>query len=153
MRDLIRTMTRNARALALSSVLAICIATTALAEPLVVIVNPESGVTSMTRSEVASVFMARNRVLAPGVTALPLDARGDAEERQQFYVALVGKSVAEINAYWARLLFTGRASPPQQIDNADDVLATVAANKGAIGYVAKSQADSRVRIVLELDSH
>lgn len=153
MRDFIQLMIGGAARIVFASAFLVCAATagaTAKAEPLVVIVNPASGVDAMTRSEVASVFMARDRKLAPGVTALPLDVAGEAQERRQFYGSLVGKTVSEINAYWARLLFTGRATPPQQVDKAADVLATVAANKSAIGYVPKSKVDSRVRIVLEL---
>lgn len=125
-------------------------ATWAKAEPLAVIVNPKSGVEQMTRSEVADVFMARARSLSPGVTALPLDLAGDSPGRQQFYQLLVGKSVAQINSYWARLIFTGRATPPRQLDDAESVVAAVAENKGAIAYVEKSKVDSRVRIVLEI---
>ena len=153
MRDLLHILLRRSRHLAIAAALAITASAaiaTELDEPLVVIVNPESGVDAMTRSEVASVFMARDRKLAPGVTAIPLDVAGAAKEREQFYASLVGKTVPEVNAYWARLLFTGRATPPQQVDESADVIATVAANKSAIGYVPKSKVDHRVRVVLEL---
>lgn len=144
----IRGLRESLLAIALCAMTATAVAR---AEPLVVIVNPASGIDSMTRNEVASVFMARDRKLAPGFTALPLDVAGDSQERKQFYASLVGKTVPQVNAYWARLLFTGRATPPQQVDKAVDVLATVAENKSAIGYVPKSQADARVKVVLELD--
>lgn len=120
------------------------------AEALVVIVNPASGVQQMTRTEVAEVYMARHRTLPSGVRALPLDIRSDAAEREQFYALLIGKTLAQVNTYWARLLFTGHATPPQQLDSPVDIVSTVAENKGAIGYVPKSKVDSKVRIVLEL---
>jgi hypothetical protein len=120
------------------------------ADALVVIVNPASGAGQMTRNEVANIYMARTRTLVPGVIALPLDVAGDARERRLFYFALVGKTIPEVNAYWARLLFTGRATPPHQVDDEAGVLATVAENKGAIGYVSKSKVDARVKVVLEL---
>jgi ABC-type phosphate transport system substrate-binding protein len=132
------------------AVLALMAFATAKAEPLAVIVNPKSGVEHMTRSEVADVFMARARTLSSGVTALPLDLAGDSPTRQQFYQLLIGKNIAQINSYWARLIFTGRATPPRQLDDAESVVATVAENKGAIAYVEKSKVDSRVRIVLEI---
>lgn len=120
------------------------------ADALVVIVNPASGVGQMTRSEVASIYMARTRTLAPGVAALPLDIAGDASEKRRFYSALLGKTLPEVNAYWARLLFTGRATPPQQIGDEVSVVATVAENKGAIGYVSKGKINARVKVILEL---
>ena len=109
-----------------------------------------SGVDSMSRVEVSNVFMARNRKLPSGVVALPLDLAGNAPERQRFYSLLLGKSIAEVNSYWARLLFSGRATPPQQMSDASSVIDAVADNKGAIAYVDKSKVDGRVKVVLVL---
>ena len=120
------------------------------AADLVVIVNPASGVRAMTRDEVAKVFMARYRQLPSGATALPMDLGPDSRERRDFYMRLVGKQLPDINAYWARLLFSGRASPPHQVANSAAAIDAVAENKGAIAYIDKREVDARVRVVLEL---
>jgi ABC-type phosphate transport system substrate-binding protein len=117
---------------------------------LVVIVNPASGVRSMTRDEVAKIFLARYRRLPSGTTALPLDLGADSVQRRDFYQRLVGKQLPDINAYWARLLFSGRATPPFQVVDDAAAMQAVAENKGAIAYVDKRAVDARVRIVLEL---
>jgi hypothetical protein len=130
--------------------LAACFAAGAFAGDIVVIVNPASGVHEMTRAQVADVFMARDRHLPTGVTALPLDMDIQSIERREFYSKLLRKSVPEINAYWARLLFSGRATPPQQIPDSNAALKAVAENKGAIAYLDKKDVDSRVKVVLEL---
>lgn len=149
MRVLLHTLRHRAKSAILVAGL-LAWAGAASAEALVVIVNPASGIERMTRAEVAAVFMGRSRRLASGVTALPLDLSGNSAERVHFYDLLLGKTLPEVNSYWARLLFTGRASPPQQVASAAEIVTTVAANKSAIGYVPRSKADSRVRIVLEL---
>jgi hypothetical protein len=125
-------------------------ATRSFAGDIVVIVNPASGVSEMTRAQVADVFMARDRHLPTGVTALPLDMSVQSVERREFYSKLLRKSVPEINAYWARLLFSGRATPPQQVSDPSAALKAVAENKGAIAYLDKKDVDSRVKVVLEL---
>lgn len=125
-------------------------AESAVAADLVVIVNPQSGVQKMTQAEVASIYTAKTRQLPSGVAALPLDMNIEAEARKDFYQRLLGKSVAEINAYWARLLFSGRATPPHQMFDAAAIVETVAQNKGAIAYVERDKIDKRVRVVLEL---
>jgi len=130
--------------------LAACFAASAFAGDIVVIVNPASGVHEMTRAQVADIFMARDRHLPTGVTALPLDMGIQSIERREFYSKLLRKSVPEINAYWARLLFSGRATPPQQIPDSSAALTAVAENKGAIAYLDKKDVDSRVKVVLEL---
>ena len=57
----------------------------------------------------------------------------------------------EISAYWARLKFSGRTQPPEQIDDAESVLRRVAAERGAIGYIDAARVDKRVRVVLLLE--
>jgi hypothetical protein len=125
-------------------------AASAFAGDIVVIVNPGSGVHQMSRAQVADVFMARDRHLPTGVMALPLDMGVQSVERREFYSKLLRKSVPEINAYWARLLFSGRATPPQQVPDSSAALRAVAENKGAIAYLDKKDVDSHVEVVLEL---
>lgn len=119
------------------------------ATDLVVVVNPASGVERMNREEVTALFMGRTKKLPSGIMALPIDqtASGD---RPRFYRELVNKEPAEINAYWARLIFSGQGSPPRQADNAAEVIEIVSGNKGAIGYLPRGVADRRVRVVLDL---
>ena len=70
--------------------------------------------------------------------------------RAQFYRALVNKEPAEINAYWARLVFAGRTSPPIQAETAEDILKVLRANPGGIAYLERSRVTSREKIVFEL---
>lgn len=120
------------------------------ADDLVVVVNPKAGVSKLTREEVIDIFLGRNRQLPSGVVALPLDQPNESLEREQFYSRLTGKSNGEINAYWARLIFSGRATPPTRVRNQEEALLMVIDNRSAIGYASKSKVNSSVRIVFEL---
>lgn len=117
---------------------------------LVVIAHPKSGVERLTREEVTNIFLGRYRRLASGLTAEPVDMQGDAEIKSQFYQRLVGKSLAEINAYWARLLFSGKTRPPLALPSGEDALQHVVTHPGALAYVDRSKVDRRVMIVFEL---
>lgn len=116
---------------------------------LVVVVNPASGVEHLSKEEVVNLFMGRTRKLPSGVTALPIDQPGASADRARFYRQLVGKELAEINAYWARLLFSGQASPPRQAESEDELLEIVRNNKGAIAYIDRAKVDRRVKVVFE----
>ncbi|HJV23092.1 MAG TPA: hypothetical protein VJ570_10355 [Holophagaceae bacterium] len=117
---------------------------------LVVVVNASSGVERLTRDEVINLFMGRTRKLATGLTALPIDQGGTAPDRARFYRALVGKELPEINAYWARLIFSGQAFPPRQAESEAEVLEILHNTKGAIAYVDRKLVDRRLRIVFEV---
>lgn len=117
---------------------------------LVVVVNAGSGVERMSREEVINLFMGRTRKLPTGLTALRVDQTGSSPDRAHFYRALVGKELSEINAYWARLLFSGQASPPRQLNNEGEVLEFLRRHRGAIGYVDRRHVDRRLRVVYEV---
>ncbi len=112
---------------------------------LVVIVNPESGVEQLDRTDVINIYMGRFQKLPSGISAFPVDVAGD---KSVFYQQLVKKTLPEIQSYWARLIFSGRASPPRQAQDSEEVLDIISNNKGAVGYLDRSLVDERVRVVL-----
>jgi hypothetical protein len=63
----------------------------------------------------------------------------------------LNKTPAEINAYWARLIFSGKTRPPRVVDSVERMLHLVATRPGALAYVERSQVDARVKIVFELE--
>ncbi|MDD1622322.1 MAG: substrate-binding domain-containing protein [Methylococcaceae bacterium] len=117
---------------------------------LVVIVNADRNVERISREEVVNIFMGRYRKLADGNAALPLEVKGNAPERRYFYGILLNKSLAEINAYWARLVFSGKTSPPVSVVSGGEVLEGVAGDPAMIGYLDSSLLDGRVKVVYAL---
>lgn len=123
--------------------------TRALAD-LVVVVNPRSGVERLTRDEVINIFLGRYRQFPGGLAAHPIDLPESLPCKGKFYLTLVGKSPADISAYWARLRFSGQTGAPRQAGSLEGLLELIAADPGAIGYLERARVDSRVRVVLEL---
>jgi len=115
----------------------------------VVIANPRSGIDRLSRDEVINIFLGRFRQLPSGLSVQPVDLPATQPEKAIFYLRLVNKDLSEINAYWSRLVFSGRTSPPVQAKSTDDLLDFIAKTPGAIGYVERSKVDSRVKLVFE----
>ncbi len=119
-------------------------------ESIAVIVHPESGISQLSREEVTNLYLGRQKRLPSGLTALPVEQTNPRPVWARFYRLLVDKDLAEINAYWARLFFSGQAQPPHRAQSAQEVMETVAANRGAIGFVERSKVNRRVKVVLVL---
>jgi len=117
------------------------------AQELVVIVNSTNQTTELTHRQLVNLYMGRTQNYPDGTLALPVDQAPDSKARETFYKTLVGKSVAEVNAYWARLLFTGRASPPRSLTDSETVLQVVRENRNAIGYIESKYVDDTVKVV------
>lgn len=113
-----------------------------------VIVNPKSPLASMTQEQVAAIFMGKSSQLPSGGTAQPADLPESNAVREQFYSKAAGRTSAQVKATWARLTFSGKATPPRELASAADVKKHVASNVDAIGYIEQSAVDASVKVVL-----
>jgi ABC-type phosphate transport system substrate-binding protein len=118
------------------------------AEP-VVVVNARSGVAQLSQDDVINIFLGRYRRFPNGGNAIPIDMPLESPLRAEFYRRLVNKDLNEINAYWSRLIFSGKTTPPRQAANVAEIIQLINSNPGSIAYLERNQVDSRVRIVLE----
>lgn len=143
-------MPRRLRTLPLLlGVLGLLLPTAAPADP-VIIANASNGTESLSREAVANIFLGRFRQYPSGRSAVPVDLPGGHPGKASFYRLLVNKEPAEINSYWARLVFSGRTAPPRVVSSTEEMLQVVASVPGAIGYLPHPPTDNRVRVVLNL---
>ncbi len=117
---------------------------------MVVIMNEDSEVEHLSREQVINIFMGRYRKLPDDTVATPLDIGRDTPERQLFYRHLLNKTLAEINAYWARLLFSGKTVAPEEVESQRKVLERVAHDLHALGYVDRQHLTGHVKVVYEV---
>ena len=101
----------------------------------VVVANIRSSIASLSRKEAVNIFMGRYRKAPDGSSIHPLDLEADSPVRSAFYRRLIDKSQEEVNAYWVRLVFAGRTSPPAQATGQDEMLKKLASDQQAVGYV------------------
>lgn len=121
--------------------------TKAVHADILVITNPQGEVTALTREQVVDIYMGRTSTFPNGRPAIAFDLKGDQPTRSAFYQQLVGKSVAQINAYWARLLFTGAATPPMALKDTATMLHMVQENRDAIGFLDSAESSGKLNVV------
>jgi ABC-type phosphate transport system substrate-binding protein len=113
----------------------------------VAIVSSASPITAVTKGQIADIFMGKIRRLPNGAAALPIDQIEGSSAREEFYTKVVGKSGAQMKAYWSRIIFTGRGQPPKEMSTSEDVKKLVVSNLAAIGYIDEKLVDSSVRVL------
>ena len=132
--------------------LAILWSHTGLAQPrIAIIVHPQCSFTNLSIKQVVDIYMGRLLSLPDNHIPLPLDQQGGSPLRQQFYETLTDRPLAHINAYWARLMFSGRATPPRMLPDSLSVLQVVSQNRDAIGYVEDEKVNSSIRVLFYLE--
>ena len=105
-----------------------------------VIVNAANPVSTLSRGDASRLFLKRTLSWKHGGQVVPVDLGQDFQARQAFSVAVLGKDVPTVKGYWQQLIFTGRGVPPVEKSSEAEVVAFVAANRNAIGYVSPAAA-------------
>lgn len=133
----------------LVSVLFFLVARPAAAE-LIVIVNPANPTSQLKREQVVDIYMGRYTHFPNGLHAKALDLPADSTARTEYYQKLINKSVAQVNTFWARLLFTGRAKPPRELSDTHAVMLAVMKDPEAIAYIDSQFLNDKVKVVYRL---
>jgi ABC-type phosphate transport system substrate-binding protein len=137
---------------AVSSVLAVIalamLATAAQAGDFAVIVNKDNAA-SVDKDTIVKIYSGELKSWKDGGPVMAIDLPESNPVRASFSTEVLGKTVANVKALWAQMIFSGKALPPKQAASDDDVKKLVSANKGAIGYVKQSSVDDSVKAVLK----
>lgn len=115
-----------------------------------VVVNTANPIRNLSTREVADLYLGRSRTYPNGAPAQIIDQANARNEREQFFRLLVNMPLAQVNAYWARLTFTGRQSPPEIRPDDQAVLADVSRSPQAIGYVGVRPHHPDIHVILQL---
>lgn len=116
---------------------------------LLLIVNASNSINSLERKQVVDIFMGRATAFPNQQPAHTLDITSK-NLRATFYKSLTGKNEAQVDAYWATLVFAGRMLPPEKLADEAAVISAVKKNSAAIGYVTRQALPAGVKVVMEL---
>jgi ABC-type phosphate transport system substrate-binding protein len=101
-----------------------------------IVVHSGNAVSSMTRDEVARLFLKKVTSWPDGQPTAPVDLSKGSAVRQAFSQGVLGKAVSSVESYWQQAIFSGRAVPPPERSSDAEVLTFVREHSNAIGYVS-----------------
>lgn len=111
-----------------------------------VIVHPNNN-SVLDKNAIERIYMGKTNNFDNGRAALPINAAKGNATREEFNSLVIGRTDAQVNAYWSKLLFTGKGTPPKELATDNEVIATVSANEDAIGYVDAASVTAAVKVV------
>jgi ABC-type phosphate transport system substrate-binding protein len=114
----------------------------------VVIVNKAS-TAPVDKATVAKIYQGELKSWPDGTPATAIDLPEDNPTRAAFCTEVVGKSVANLKALWAQMVFSGKALPPKMVASDDDVKKAVSGAKGGVGYIKASAVDDSVKVAFK----
>ncbi len=118
----------------------------ALAE-VVVIVNAANSNGAISKSHLSRIFMGKAQEFEGGGKAVAVNQISASTSRSAFDSDVLGKTTAQINAYWSKQMFSGGGTPPTELNGDLAVLQHVAGSPEAIGYVDSSAVNGSVKVL------
>ncbi len=111
-----------------------------------VIVHPSNSA-ALDKGAIEKIFLSKSKSFPSGGNAVPINQADGAGPRSEFDSKVLGKSAAQLKAYWSKLVFTGKGNPPKDVASDADVKNLIANNPAMIGYIDAGAADGSVKVV------
>lgn len=111
-----------------------------------VIVHP-SNADALGKNDISKIFLGKSKKFPSGASVMPVNLDDSDATRVVFDTTILKKDAGQLKAYWAKLVFTGKASPPKKVSSAAEAKSLVAANPNTIAYIPADQVDDSVKAV------
>lgn len=115
-----------------------------------VVVHP-SNQTSLTQEDLVRLYTGKLSAFPDGSSAVPVNLADSVALRADFDQKALGRSSSQVKAYWSKLVFTGKGTPPKEVVSDNEVLTLVASNPNLIGYVSAAAVSDKVKVLLTLE--
>lgn len=113
-----------------------------------VIANNAISIGSIDKDTVKSIYLGKLKSWPDGSALDVVDQSPGSKARKVFLKKVVGKKELKFDSYWSRKAFSGKGTPPRNMDNDADVKAWVAKTRGSIGFIDASVVDDSVKVLM-----
>lgn len=113
---------------------------------LAVIVHPSNGA-AMDKDAITRIFLGKSRAFPGGGESIPISFPEGTPESDEFSQSILGKTPKQLKAYWAKMIFTGKGTPPKQVPAAQEIVNLIANNPSFIGFVPSASVSGAVKVV------
>lgn len=111
-----------------------------------VVVHPSNS-SALEAADIERIFTGKKRSFPDGSQAVPVNQVDNSTATAEFNDKVLGRSSSQLKAYWSKLVFTGKGTPPKEVDADAEVISLVANNPNIIGYVSSSAVTDKVKVV------
>ncbi len=134
----------NLKSLTLMSALSCFLASTCAFADIAVIAGSGNSA-SVSKKDVKKIFLGKKTSMNP------MDLPDGSAIRDEFYQKVAKKNPSQMKSYWSKMIFSGKATPPENADDDAAVKAWVAKNPKGIGYIDSGSVDDSVKVLLTIN--
>ncbi|GIU40453.1 hypothetical protein TUM4438_01660 [Shewanella sairae] len=104
----------------------------------------------LSKNKARMLYRGKSKKISGSLKIVLVDLPEASIHREDFYKMLLGKSVSQMNGYWAGLAFSGKGSPPEELDSDDikQILKWLNDNPNGIAYAPIESVPDEVNILI-----
>jgi len=111
-----------------------------------VIVNVNN-TSAIAEDDIDRIFLGKSKSFENGDKIKPANLEPGNAVREEFETKALERTGKQVKSYWAKLVFSGKATPPEEFATDAEVLEFVSKNKDAIAYVDAGSVNDTVKVV------
>ncbi len=116
-----------------------------------VIANSATTPDSMSKRDLARIFLKKKKKWPSGQAAAPVEQRSNDALRAAFSKEVLGKSLEMVESHWQGQVFSGKGTPPKKLTSDAAVVSFVRSQPGAVGYVSANTNIDGVKVMTIID--
>lgn len=132
------------RVIAVAILAGVVFAPMAWAADYVLVTNRANAVSSVSAQDARNIFLGKKSSWSNG-EKIVVFTQTSSPVHSTFVKQVVGKTSQQFSTFWKKALFTGTGIPPRDLKGDAQVLSTVAAQPGAVGYISDSALNDSVK--------
>ncbi|WP_144394437.1 substrate-binding domain-containing protein [Pleionea sediminis] len=111
-----------------------------------IVVHPSNNA-KLSEKDIERIFLGKIKSFSNGKSIVAFSQSPGSKVSDEFNEKVLDKSATQLKAYWSKLVFTGKGTPPEEVESDAEILARVAEEPSGIGYVDASKVDSSVKVL------
>ncbi len=111
-----------------------------------VVVHP-SNANNLDAGTISKIFLGKTKSFPDGTKIIAISQEGT-PAADEFNEKALKKSSSQLKAYWSKLVFTGKGTPPKGVATDGEVIELVKSNPNTIGFISDGAATSDVKVII-----
>ena len=112
-----------------------------------VIVHPENAY-PLNRNQIRLLYIGAMTELPNGDQPIILSlSSSSSAAMSEFYKKVLQRTPKQMKAYWGKMVFTGRGTPPIEVTTVESMIRMVSENPSAVGFIPSEFISERVKVV------
>ena len=110
----------------------------------ILIVNSANGAAKVSKKNVKKMLLGKMKKWKGGEKVVVGTLQGG-KVHETFIKKFAGKTAKQFTNYWRKMVFSGKGKMPKSFESEEELIAFVAENEGALGYIDSATAHDSVK--------